>query len=124
MSRPGLGSPADRGGHRCRVDSGRWLAAGRDVAVLRRGAPLAVRSTIAGGPASRPARGDRPHRREPRDPRPPPRRLGRRRAAYGGDRERARGADVTVVIGTAGHIDHGKTTLLRALTGIDADRLP
>jgi selenocysteine-specific elongation factor len=30
----------------------------------------------------------------------------------------------TVVIGTAGHIDHGKTALLRALTGIDADRLP
>ena len=31
---------------------------------------------------------------------------------------------MTVVIGTAGHIDHGKTALLRALTGIDADRLP
>src|SRR6201994_1600604 len=30
----------------------------------------------------------------------------------------------SVVIGTAGHIDHGKTTLVRALTGIDADRLP
>jgi selenocysteine-specific elongation factor len=30
----------------------------------------------------------------------------------------------SVVIGTAGHIDHGKTALLRALTGIDADRLP
>ena len=29
----------------------------------------------------------------------------------------------TVVIGTAGHIDHGKSTLVRALTGIDPDRL-
>ena len=28
------------------------------------------------------------------------------------------------LIGTAGHVDHGKTTLIRALTGIDADRLP
>ncbi|HUF16808.1 MAG TPA: selenocysteine-specific translation elongation factor, partial [Thermoanaerobaculia bacterium] len=28
------------------------------------------------------------------------------------------------VVGTAGHIDHGKTALVRALTGIDADRLP
>jgi len=31
---------------------------------------------------------------------------------------------MTIVVGTAGHIDHGKTSLLRALTGIDADRLP
>ncbi len=28
------------------------------------------------------------------------------------------------VIGTAGHVDHGKTALIRAMTGIDADRLP
>jgi selenocysteine-specific elongation factor len=29
-----------------------------------------------------------------------------------------------MLIGTAGHIDHGKTTLVKALTGVDADRLP
>jgi len=29
-----------------------------------------------------------------------------------------------IVVGTAGHIDHGKTALVRALTGIDTDRLP
>ncbi|MBP7149040.1 MAG: selenocysteine-specific translation elongation factor [Acidobacteria bacterium] len=29
-----------------------------------------------------------------------------------------------VVVGTAGHIDHGKSTLVRALTGTDPDRLP
>src|SRR6266498_4564741 len=28
------------------------------------------------------------------------------------------------LVGTAGHIDHGKTALVKALTGIDADRLP
>src|SRR6476646_1111169 len=30
----------------------------------------------------------------------------------------------SLIIGTAGHIDHGKTALVRALTGIDTDRLP
>jgi selenocysteine-specific elongation factor len=29
-----------------------------------------------------------------------------------------------LVLGTAGHIDHGKTALVRALTGVDCDRLP
>src|SRR3954453_19678269 len=29
-----------------------------------------------------------------------------------------------LVIGIAGHIDHGKTALVRALTGVDTDRLP
>ena len=32
--------------------------------------------------------------------------------------------DPALTLGTAGHIDHGKTTLVRALTGVDTDRLP
>jgi selenocysteine-specific elongation factor len=34
------------------------------------------------------------------------------------------GAAVALTVGTAGHIDHGKTWLVRALTGKDTDRLP
>jgi len=33
-------------------------------------------------------------------------------------------AAAEMIIGTAGHIGHGKTALVRALTGVDADRLP
>ena len=33
-------------------------------------------------------------------------------------------SDSALVIGTAGHIDHGKTSLIRALTGVDLDALP
>ena len=44
--------------------------------------------------------------------------VGRRRRA--GPRA---GAD-RMILATAGHIDHGKTALVRALTGVDADRLP
>lgn len=33
------------------------------------------------------------------------------------------GLMIHIIVGTAGHIDHGKTTLVRALTGIDTDRL-
>ncbi|MFT3743507.1 MAG: selenocysteine-specific translation elongation factor [Pyrinomonadaceae bacterium] len=29
-----------------------------------------------------------------------------------------------IIVGTAGHIDHGKTALIKAMTGVDADRLP
>ncbi|HWF72701.1 MAG TPA: GTP-binding protein, partial [Solirubrobacteraceae bacterium] len=29
-----------------------------------------------------------------------------------------------LTVGTAGHIDHGKTALVHALTGVDTDRLP
>ena len=28
-----------------------------------------------------------------------------------------------IILGTAGHVDHGKTTLIKALSGIDTDRL-
>jgi len=28
-----------------------------------------------------------------------------------------------VIVGTAGHVDHGKTSLIKVLTGIDTDRL-
>ncbi|MFZ3110750.1 MAG: GTP-binding protein, partial [Rectinemataceae bacterium] len=29
-----------------------------------------------------------------------------------------------IILGLAGHVDHGKTALVRAITGIDTDRLP
>ena len=32
--------------------------------------------------------------------------------------------DRYLIVGTAGHIDHGKTTLLRGLTGVNLDTLP
>ena len=34
------------------------------------------------------------------------------------------GDDAEMIIATAGHVDHGKTTLLQAITGVNADRLP
>ncbi len=33
-------------------------------------------------------------------------------------------ARIAAVVSTAGHVDHGKTTLVRALTGMETDRLP
>ena len=40
------------------------------------------------------------------------------------DEERDPSQPASLVLGTAGHIDHGKTSLVRALTGVDTDRLP
>ena len=50
----------------------------------------------------------------------------RRRAARGRRAQRAGGRMTAppLTLGTAGHIDHGKTALIRALTGVDTDRLP
>ena len=48
----------------------------------------------------------------------------RRRARAGLDPGRAARGAMPLTVGTAGHIDHGKTWLVRALTGKDTDRLP
>ena len=53
------------------------------------------------------------------------RRRGRvRRARSAGRAARCGMTDPALTLGTAGHIDHGKTSLVRALTGVDTDRLP
>src|ERR1700688_4167049 len=54
----------------------------------------------------------------------PPRNVGscQAEAAPASSRMRA-GVMKNIIVGTAGHIDHGKTALVKALTGIDADRL-
>src|SRR5436305_7098616 len=52
--------------------------------------------------------------------RPPGRRPAAPRVCGVGTRALERG----VIVGTAGHIDHGKTALVKALTGVDTDRLP
>ena len=38
--------------------------------------------------------------------------------------DRMRAMSIDLILGTAGHIDHGKTTLIKCLTGVDTDRLP
>lgn len=39
-------------------------------------------------------------------------------------RSEAEASERLLILGTAGHIDHGKTSLVRTLTGVDTDRLP
>ena len=81
------------------------------------------------------AAGARPHRRRSPAARPAlPRRAGAvhrpaadaGRATAGQRQQRLgqRSGERAMIVGTAGHIDHGKTTLVRALTGVDTDRLP
>src|SRR5204862_2694825 len=78
----------------------------------------------AAAPCERPAR-DRARARVLAAARP----AHARRRRGPGRRERRRGRSGRVVaapltLGTAGHIDHGKTALIAALTGRDTDRLP
>ena len=76
-----------------------------------------------GQPGDQPAGGRVGRRAEERDQRaeraggPLPRRVGGSPASV-----RGMGAE-PLVLGTAGHVDHGKTSLVRALTGRDTDRL-
>src|SRR5207247_6274873 len=84
---------------------------------------------LGGGDASRrafergrPPRG-RTGRRRPSPPRLPDGPLAPGRNPRSSALSRG-GAVKHVVVGTAGHIDHGKTSLVKALTGIDTDRLP
>ena len=81
----------------------------RGRALRNRGSP--ARAAAAG---DRSARGRRPLARSA----PARRRAGVPRPVAS-TAERA-----VVIVGTAGHIDHGKTSLLRALTGIEGDRRP
>src|SRR5438132_441633 len=99
---------------RCRRASA-WRASASRSASRRRGpAPPAP------GDGHRPVRLGR---------RPRAHRVRRRSGAVRDLRPRARrpravSADAPIrVVGTAGHVDHGKSTLIRALTGIDPDRL-
>ena len=53
-----------------------------------------------------------------------PRRIvGRRNRRSGAPRRVASAGASAMIVGTAGHVDHGKTALVRALTGVDTDRL-
>ncbi len=46
------------------------------------------------------------------------------RASTGGAGPAPREGGARLILGSAGHIDHGKTALVKALTGVDCDRLP
>ena len=63
-------------------------------------------------------------RRRPEAPDSPRPGLDPSRSARARERADSLGAVKRFLVGTAGHIDHGKTALVKALTGIDADRLP
>jgi selenocysteine-specific elongation factor len=83
-----------------------------------RGAARPFAAQARGGIPRLAAPGAGPHRRRGVALRPALRRARRR----GGARAFAR-APRAMIVGTAGHVDHGKTSLVKALTGVDTDRL-
>ena len=124
-----LARPAGRGRAGCPAGRqhgrGRRRGCPRCAAAQRRGQPAGrAGRRAAGWPAGAqravPGRG-RPDRGRPAAARPargaagPGRRAGRRGAGR-------RGPGPMQVIATAGHVDHGKSTLVRALTGMEPDR--
>ena len=119
--------PLDGGGRALPQPDRQWCVARRSAA--ERGA--AVRSGIrcetgafveaadtGGGPAGTADAGHRASARRRAHPRSS---LSGRRS---GVPRAARTAGRSVIVATAGHVDHGKTALVRALTGVDTDRLP
>ena len=105
-------------GARCRCSScaarpSRWRpdSAGADglAAALRERPPRRARADRGGAAVARP-----PHAG---------RRRARRRGGRGPGRTRVSAA-LPLTLGTAGHIDHGKTALVERLTGTNTDRLP
>src|SRR5205085_375129 len=104
----------------------RWDSRGDGRARRRRRAPavrvaelrVRARSVARGSAARGRAAGDRNRPRREAPPRLP---HARRRSARRG---RGRSSRMPRTVATAGHIDHGKTTLVEALTGKNTDRLP
>src|SRR5690242_8190556 len=85
----------------------------------------ARRRSGGGAPGARsPARGRAPPSRRALHPLSPRRRGAARARLLGTPRvDTAPGSGARrFVVGTAGHIDHGKTALVKALTGVDTDR--
>ncbi len=132
MSRLGMLHHNAIGVERDPAEAARWWA--RAAARRRRRRPGDARRRAPDRRRRRPRPGRRPHLAHPRPgrrqrarlPVPAPRR-GRADPRGGRPRpprrRRAAAGAGAMIVGTAGHIDHGKTSLVRALTGVDADRL-
>ena len=125
--------PARRPGHGAGRSRSTW-SGGRSISDCRRSSTACARrrAIAARGTAASSPQGARADRQRPAGATPPA--SGGRGDGEGGQAQAASrpegtrsagrgGAEASVVVGTAGHIDHGKSALVRALTGTDPDRL-